>query len=202
MTFIARPLLPILLAAMLCASAAASRVWANEQPASEEKKAPEAEPRLPGIKSVPIKKPAAARVKPLEIDSVKGIETYCGAIAGSAQNTRLAWQAERIKSLEGELIIKIAELEAKAADVRRWVQKREELLGKANESLTAIYSKMKPEAASAQLQAMDDETAAALLLKLKPAVASALLAEMDAARAARLSDFLTGAAAKQEGKKS
>ena len=177
---------------------------ANEEHASEgeSKKVAEAEPRLPGVRSVPIKKPAAAPPKPLEIDSMKGIETFCGSIAASAQNTRLAWQAERVKTLEGELIIKIAELEAKEADVRRWVQRREELLGKANESLTAIYSKMNPEAASAQISAMDDDSATAILLKLKPAVASSLLAEMDPARAARLSDYLAGAAAKQEGKKS
>ena len=61
---------------------------------------------------------------------------------------------------------------------------------------------MKPEAASAQVQAMDDDTGAALLLKLKPAVASAVMSEMDAARAARLSDLLTGAAPKSDGKKS
>ncbi len=140
--------------------------------------------------------------KPLAVDGMKGVESFCGAVAASAASTRLAWQEERIKTLQQEMVIKIAELDAKEAEVRDWVAKREQLLAKAAESLTSIYAKMKPEAASAQLQAMDDDTAAALLLKLKPSVASALMSEMDPARAARLSDLLTGAAPKSEGRRS
>jgi len=46
------------------------------------------------------------------------------------------------------MVVKISELEAKEAEVRSWVEKREQLLAKAAESLTAIYAKMKPEAAA------------------------------------------------------
>ena len=69
------------------------------------------------------------------------------------------------------MVVKIAELDAKEAEVRDWVAKREQLLARASDSLTAIYAKMKPDAASAHLQAMDDDTAAALLLKLKSSYA-------------------------------
>ena len=175
---------------------------AEEHEGAEKRKEPATEPKLPGVKPAPIHKPSIAGPKPAATEGMKGVENFCGAIAASAASTRLAWQEQRIGALQAAMIVKIAELDAKEAEVRDWVMKREQLLAKAAESLTAIYAKMKPEAASAQLQAMDDDTAAALLLKLKPSIASAVLGEMDPARAARLSDLLTGASPKSEEKKS
>ncbi|MGO9428811.1 MotE family protein [Rhodoblastus sp.] len=183
------------------APAAAPAFAAEEHEALEKKKEPP-ELKLPGVRSAPIRKATVTTPKPAAADGVKGAENFCAAIATSAAGARLAWQEERIRALQAAMVVKIAELDAKAAEVRNWVVKREQLLAKAAESLTAIYAKMKPEAASAQLQAMDDDTAAALLLKLKPSIASAVLGEMDPARAARLSDLLTGAAPKSGEKKS
>jgi flagellar motility protein MotE (MotC chaperone) len=183
--------------------AAPASAIANEEPSGVERKtAAQPEPRLPGVKQVPIRKPALPPPKPVATDGMKGVESFCGAIASSAASARLAWQESRIKTLQGELAAKTAELDAKIEEVRQWVLRREELLAKASDNLTSIFAKMSPEAASAQLQAMDDDTAAALLLKLKPAIASAVMNEMDPARAARLSDLLTGASAKSNGKKS
>jgi flagellar motility protein MotE (MotC chaperone) len=173
--------LPPILLFLLCASGAA--LAAPAQPA-------------PGLTKVAIRKTVAAP-KPLAVEGAKGAENFCAAVAASAAaSTRLAWQEARVKALQADLITKIVELDAKAAEVRDWVAKREQMLAKASESLIAIYAKMKPEAASAQVQAMDDDTAAALLLKLKPAVASAVMGEMEFSRAARLSELLTGAAPK------
>ncbi len=159
-------------------------------------------PDLPGLRHVKTRRPIIPPPKPFVADGMKGVENFCGAVATSAASTRLAWQETRIKALQAEMLVKTAELEAKEAEVRDWVAKREQLLAKAGGDLTAIYSKMKPDAAAAQMQAMDDDTAAALLLKLKPSLASAVMGEMDPARAARLSDLLTGAAPKSEGTKS
>ncbi len=175
---------------------------AEEHEGAEKKKEPAPELRLPGVRPAPIRKASITAPKPAAAEGMKGVENFCAAIAASAASTRLAWQEERIRALQAAMVVKIAELDAKEAEVRDWVVKREQLLAKAAESLTAIYAKMKPEAASAQLQAMDDDTAAALLLKLKPSIASAVLGEMEPARAARLSDLLTGAAPKSEEKKS
>ncbi len=174
----------------------------EEHEGGEKKKAPAERPRTPGVRQVQMKKPIAAAPKTLAVEGPKGAENFCAAVAASANSTRLAWQEQRVKVLQAEMIIKISELEAKEAEVRNWVAKREQLLAKAAESLTAIYAKMKPEAAAGQLQAMDDDTAAAILLKLKPSAASAVMTEMDPARAARLSDLLTGAAPKSDEKKS
>ena len=57
-----------------------------------------------------------------------------------------------------------------------------------------IYARMQPDAAAAQLVAMDEETAAAVLTKLDPRNASAILNEMDATQAARLTATISGAA--------
>jgi len=188
---------------LLLVFAALARAAANEAPpAGERKAASQPEPKPPGVRQIAIRKPVSPPPKPPAVEGMKGVESFCGAIASSAASTRLAWQEQRIKTLQAELDAKIAELDARTAEVRRWVSRREELLAKASDNLTAIFSRMAPEAASAQLQAMDDDTASALLLKLKPAVASAVMNEMDPARAARLSDLLTGASAGSDGKKS
>jgi len=170
--------LPSILLFLVCAAAAAPAQTAPDAPVK-----------------MPVRKIVAAP-KPLAVEGAKGAENFCAAVAASAASTRLAWQEARVKALQAEMVAKIAELDAKQAEVRDWVVRREQLLEKASESLIAIYAKMKPEAASAQVQAMDDDTAAALLLKLKPAIASAMMTEMDATRAARLSDLLTGATPK------
>lgn len=181
--------------ALLCAAALVPCVGparANEDgAAAEARKEPQAEAKLQGVRQAPPRKPALAPIKPLAVDGMKGVENFCGAIAASAASARLAWQEQRIRTLEAELLVKTAELDVKAAEVRQWVQKREQLLAKASDNLTAIYAKMKPEFAAAEMQAMDDNEAAALLAKLKPAVAGAVMSEMDPARAARLSELLS-----------
>lgn len=194
---------PLLLAAASLAPARANEGGASGEHAAEggeggEKKPPAAEPKLPGVRQVPIRKPTLPAAKPLAVDGLKGVESYCGAIAASADSARLAWQEQRIKQLQAQLDAKIAEVAAKTAELRGWVDKREQFLSRAGASMVAIYSKMNPEAAAAQMREMDDDTAAALLLKLKPATASAVMNQMDPARAARLSDLLTGAQAKTE----
>ncbi|MBB4199363.1 hypothetical protein CCR94_05895 [Rhodoblastus sphagnicola] len=168
----------------------------------QKKDPPKTDPDMPGLRKVQLKKAGVAMAKPPAVEGMKGVETFCAAVANSAAATRLSWQEERVKTLQAQMVIKIAELEAKEVEVRDWVNKREELLARANGSLIAIYSKMNPEAASAQISAMDDDSATAILLKLKPAVASAVMGQMNAERAARLSDLLSGAAAKSDEKKS
>jgi flagellar motility protein MotE (MotC chaperone) len=198
-----RQTIPLLIALAFLAPLAAPKAFAGEEhEGGEKKKAPTEQPRMPGVRQVPIKKPTIAAAKPLAVEGPKGAENFCVSVAASAASTRLAWQEQRVKILQSEMVVKITELEAKEAEVRSWVEKREQLLAKAAESLTAIYAKMKPEAAAGQLQAMDDDTAAAILLKLKASQASAVMTEMDPARAARLSDLLTGAAPKSDEKKS
>jgi flagellar motility protein MotE (MotC chaperone) len=116
---------------------------------------------------------------------------YCSNIATTAVESRIAWQIKRLNELDALIKQRIAELDAKEAEARDWVSKREEMLKQAGDDVVAIYAKMRPEAASAQLNAMDDASAVAILSKLNPRAASAILNEMEAARAAKLADLIS-----------
>jgi flagellar motility protein MotE (MotC chaperone) len=133
----------------------------------------------------------SAKVEPEIGDS---IGRYCSNIAPVVGEARIAWQMKRLAELDAQIRKRIAELDAKEAEAREWVNKREEMLKKADDDIVAIYGKMQPEAASAQLIAMEDASAAAILSKLNPRVASTILNEMEAARAAKLTDLMSGVA--------
>jgi flagellar motility protein MotE (MotC chaperone) len=143
----------------------------------------------------------AADAQPARRDPQTDAQRYCDNVGAAAADARLAWQTKQLRDLEGQIKQRIADLAAKQADYQKWVEHREALLKKAEDSLVGIYSHMRPEAAAAQISAMDDETAAAVLTELNARTASAILNEMDAARAARLANALAGNAP-ADGKKS
>ena len=117
---------------------------------------------------------------------------YCRNIANPAADARYARQVDSLTALEKEIDDRIARLEAKRAEYEEWVKKREEMMSKADEAVVAIYSQMRPDAASQQIAAMEEAAAAAILAKLSPRIASAILNEMDAATAARLTNVMAG----------
>ena len=146
--------------------------------------------------------PAAAAETPSAaplLDSAQSdVERYCTAIADAAADAHFAWQAKRLAELQTEIEERIAALEAKRAEYEEWLQRREESLAKAEESVVAIYARMRPDAAAVQLARMDEETAAAVLSKLNSRLASAILNEMDPERAARLTSSMSGDAMSAE----
>ncbi|WP_188574884.1 MotE family protein [Azorhizobium oxalatiphilum] len=117
---------------------------------------------------------------------------YCRNIANVAADARFARQAAALAAMEKELEQRIAQLEAKRAEYQDWLQRRENFLKKADESLIAVISQMRPDAAAAQISVMADEAAAAVLAKLNPRSASAILNEMEPARAASLTNTMVG----------
>ena len=119
---------------------------------------------------------------------------YCNNIADAAGDARFARQAAALAALERDIEERLARLEAKRAEYQDWLDRREKFLKTAEEGLIAIYTQMKPDAASAQLSIMDEMTAAAILSKLPPRTASAILNEMDAAKAAQLTNIMAGLA--------
>lgn len=128
---------------------------------------------------------------------------YCANIADAAADARYAWQKETLTALEKEIEGRIKVLEGKRAEYEEWLRKRNEFLAKADETVVAIYTRMRPDAAALQLANMHDEAAAAILAKLSPRNASAVLNEMEPARAAQLTGVLTDAAKRsQESEKS
>lgn len=119
---------------------------------------------------------------------------YCNNIADAAADARFARQAAALAVLERDIEDRLARLEAKRAEYQDWLDRREKFLKTAEEGLIAIYTQMKPDAASAQLSIMDEMTAAAILSKLPPRTASAILNEMDPTKAAQLTNIMAGLA--------
>jgi flagellar motility protein MotE (MotC chaperone) len=130
--------------------------------------------------------------KKAEADAGDGVQQYCTNVSSFAADARIAWQMKRMGDLEAQLKQRIAEIEAKEAESKEWIDKREALLKKADDTVVAIYAKMRPEAAATQMVVMEDATAAALLSKLNPRVSSAILNEMEAGKAAKLTDLMAG----------
>lgn len=122
------------------------------------------------------------------------VQQYCANIANPAAEARFAWQKQALADIESQLGERITLLEAKAAELQKWMARRDAFVEKARQSLVLIYSRMRPDAAASQLVAMDEETASAVLLKLEPRTASLILNEMEPARAARLTSIIGAAA--------
>jgi len=121
-------------------------------------------------------------------------KSYCVAISSAAADARIAVQKAKLAEVEKQISQRIATLEAKTAEYKTWVDRRDEFLKRANNSLVKIYTQMEPDAAALQLVEMDEETAASLILKLEPQNASAILNEMVPEKAARLAGTISGAA--------
>jgi flagellar motility protein MotE (MotC chaperone) len=135
-----------------------------------------------------------AEPKKTEADAGDGVQQYCSNIGNLAADARIAWQMKRLGELENQVKQRVAELEAKEAESKEWIGKREEMMKKAEDGVVAIYAKMQPEAAAAQMAVMEDSMAVAVLAKLNPRVSSAILNEMDAGKAAKLTDLMSGLA--------
>lgn len=117
---------------------------------------------------------------------------FCTNISDAAADARLAWQMKELEKTEASLRERIAELEAKRAEYEKWLKLRQEFLKKAEDNVVGIYSRMRPDAAAAQIASMQDDTAAAVLAKLNVRNSSAILNEMEPARAAHLANTLSG----------
>jgi flagellar motility protein MotE (MotC chaperone) len=139
-----------------------------------------------------------AEVKPEakpETAAIKGAaaQEYCTNIANAAADARFVWQKKVIAEMEQELAKRMTAMEEKAAELQKWLARREEFSKKANETLLRIYARMRPDAAAVQLAALDEETAASLLVRLEPRTASLILNEMEPGQAVRLTATISGA---------
>ncbi len=122
------------------------------------------------------------------------IERFCGNIADAARDRRYALQTKQLEDLRAEVDQRIAALEAKRAEYEDWLQRREKFMQKARESVVDIYSRMRPDAAAAQLSVLRADLAAALLIKLDARKAGVILNEMDPKAAAALTSIMADAA--------
>lgn len=141
----------------------------------------------------------AEAAKPAEAGTPSaGVKQFCANNLAIAGDARIAWQTSKLLDLETRIKQRLAELEARKAQLVEWLRKRDEAAQKASKDVIAIYALVKPDAAALQIAAMDDAMAAAIIAKLPPRAASAILNEMEPARAAQL----TRGMAAPDGKKS
>jgi flagellar motility protein MotE (MotC chaperone) len=142
---------------------------------------------------------AAAATNPADAkavdNSADNSAAYCKNIANQAADARYARQAESLAAMTKALEERIKALEDKRAEYETWVSRRKEFLDRADESVVAIYSQMRPDAAAQQIAVMEQEAAAAILSKLQPRTASAILNEMEPTTAARLTNVMAGISA-------
>jgi len=120
-------------------------------------------------------------------------EQYCSSVVDAAAAAQIAQQTNSLEKARKDLTNRVAILDAKTAELKSWVKKREDFTAHATDSLVEIYTKMKPDAAAKQLTAMEELTAAAVMSKLSPKSSSLVLAEMDAEKASRLTAIIASA---------
>jgi flagellar motility protein MotE (MotC chaperone) len=141
----------------------------------------------------PAQPPQAQNVEPAPVDRTPAAQ-YCNNIVDAAIDARIAWQRQNLAEAEKQIAARTAELEAKTAEYQRWLARRDEFAEKARKTVVDIYTKMKPDAAAAQIAQLDEETAAAVMIKLDPRAASAVMNEMDPQIAARITSIISGSA--------
>lgn len=151
--------------------------------------APKARPAPPAQDTDPA--PVGAVAAEAGPDAGELAKMYCGAIAGPVTEARALWQANKMRELEAALEKRVQELAARIEEMRGLMAARDEASRKAEENVIAIYAKMKPEAAAAQLSSMDEMSAAAVLARLNPRAASLILNEITPDKAARLTNAMT-----------
>ena len=147
-----------------------------------------------GVGWAAAEEPAAAG----EAKPASDAEKFCANITDVARDARFAWEAKTLKDLKAEIEAATAALEAKHAELQASLTRREEFRKLAEETVVDIYSRMRPEAAAAQLAALDEKTAAAVLVKLNPRTASTILGEMDIPRAVSLAQLISGGGEPEE----
>jgi flagellar motility protein MotE (MotC chaperone) len=157
--------------------------------------APRTQPQRPVVVMPPeVKRPLAPEARP----TASVADQYCQAVLEPAREARYAHQAAELKTLGLELDDRLAKIEARIAELKEWVARREDFASRTSDQLVTIYSGMRPDAASEQLTKLEESSAAAILSKLAPRVASQILNDMPSDKAARLQMILLGASRKTD----
>jgi flagellar motility protein MotE (MotC chaperone) len=128
-------------------------------------------------------------------------QQYCSNIAASSEVLRLERRRKELSELETQLNARLAALDSKRNDLRALLDKLDAFEKKSGDALIGLYSRMKPEAAAAQIMQLDDDVAASLMLQLKTKISSAILGEMEAGRGAALAKRIAQLRGPKNGKK-
>ncbi|MEO8652363.1 MAG: MotE family protein [Hyphomicrobiaceae bacterium] len=188
-----------ILALVLSAPVASQSPAATGAPKVAPTAAPSAAPRTQSPRPVVVMPPEVKRPHSAETRSTASVaDQYCQAVLEPAREARYAYQAAELQALGKDLDDRLAKIEARIAELKEWVARREDFASRTSDQLVTIYSGMRPEAASEQLTKLDESSAAAILAKLAPRVASQILNDMPSDKAARLAMILMGASRKSD----
>ncbi|WP_276952819.1 MotE family protein [Bartonella clarridgeiae] len=121
------------------------------------------------------------------------VERFCSNIGSQAADARFQLQRRQLQELRDQIGERVKILEEKQNEYKVWLDKRNEFLSMAENSLVEIITKMRPDAAAAQLALMNDLVAASLVLKLSPKVSSAIMNELPPEKSAELTQILVSA---------
>lgn len=122
------------------------------------------------------------------------IERFCTNIADAARDRRYALQTKELEALQAEIDLRIQALEEKRAEYENWLERREDFIALAEQSVVQIYASMRPDAAAERMEQLRGELAAAILMKLDARQAGAVLNEMEKKSAAMLTTIMASAA--------
>jgi flagellar motility protein MotE (MotC chaperone) len=126
------------------------------------------------------------------------VKRFCTAFADPARDRRYELKKAELAAIEKKVDEKVAALEAKSAELEKWIRMREEFSSKAEASLVGIYGAMRPDAAAQRMEQLGPDLAAALLLKLPERAAGVILNEMDIDRAALITNVMVAAAGQKD----
>lgn len=121
------------------------------------------------------------------------IARFCRNIDSQARNARFELQVRQLNGMRGQLDARIRLLEEKRKEYEDWLAKRNAFLARTQDSFVGIISKMRPDAAAAQLALVDEVAAASIILKLKPRISSAIMNELQPEKSANLMRILVSA---------
>ncbi|OPB30112.1 MotE family protein [Bartonella sp. WD12.1] len=144
---------------------------------------------------------SASETKASPVSSTQGlskkdteeVERFCDNIGSQAADARFQLQRQQLQQLRDQIDERVKTLEEKRREYEVWLEKRNEFLSMAEDSLVEIISKMRPDAAAAQLALMSDLVAASLVLKLSPKISSAIMNELPPEKSAELTQILVSA---------
>jgi len=142
----------------------------------------------------PLQQQPAAIVPPA-LSTIKSddISRFCSHVDDAAAEAHFELRRRELETLRGQVDSRIEILEQKRQEYENWLKKRDDFLAKTHDSFVGILSKMRPDAASAQLALVDDMVVASIMLKLKPAMASMIMNELPAEKAANITHILASA---------
>ncbi|RCL02535.1 MAG: hypothetical protein JSC188_000049 [Candidatus Tokpelaia sp. JSC188] len=121
------------------------------------------------------------------VDSTSGeVARFCQNIASQAQDARFELQLRQLDVMRNQIEMRINLLEKKRKEYDDWLARRNAFLTKTQDSFVGIISRMRPDAAAAQLSLLDEVAAASIILKLEPRISSAIMNELQAEKSANL----------------